>query len=113
KALSVPVVVDNRTGAAGNIGTEAVARAAPDGYTFLYTVSNAFTITPTLYRKLPFDAEKDLKPVAPILGQGGFIVVTNNLPVKSMKELADHAKRNPGKLAFASYGTGGFPHLMI
>ncbi|RZL92382.1 MAG: tripartite tricarboxylate transporter substrate binding protein [Variovorax sp.] len=113
KSLGVAVVVDNKPGAAGNIGTESVARSAADGYTLLYTVSNAFTVNPVLYRKLPFDAEKDMKPVAPILAQGGFIVVNNDLPVKSMKELVAYAKQHPAKLAYASYGTGGFPHLMI
>ncbi len=113
KALGVAVIVDNKPGAGGNIGTETVAKSAPDGYTLLYTVSNAFTVNPMLYRKLPFDAGKDLKPVAPILAQGGFIVVNNDLPVKSMKELVDYAKQHPGNLAYASYGVGGFPHLMI
>ena len=83
KTLGVAVVVDSKPGAGGNIGTESVAKSAADGYTLLYTVSNAFTVNPTLYRKLPFDAQKDLKPVAPILAQGGFIIVNNDLPVRS------------------------------
>jgi tripartite-type tricarboxylate transporter receptor subunit TctC len=113
RAFGVPVVVDNRTGAGGNIGSDAVAKAAPDGYTFLYTVSNAFTINPLLYRKLPFDADKDLKPVAPILAQGAFFVVTNDLPLTSMKELAAYATQNPGKLSYASYGVGTIGHLVM
>lgn len=113
KALGVPVVVDNKTGAGGNIGSDTVAKAAPDGYTFLYTVSNAFTINPLLYRKLPFNADKDLKPVVPILAQGAFFVVTNDLPVASMKELAAYAKKNPAKLSYASYGTGTIGHLVV
>lgn len=113
KTLGVPVVVDNRPGAAGNLASDAVAKSAPDGYTLLYTVSSAFVINPFLYRKLPFDAEKDLKPVSPLLAQGAFIVVNNDLPVKSIQQLVAYAKERPGKLAYASYGTGGFLHLVM
>lgn len=113
KALGVPVIVDNKPGAGANLASEAVARSAPDGHTLLYTVSSAFVINPHIYRKLPFDVEKDLKPVAPVLAQGAFIVVNNDLPVKSLKDLVAHAQRHPGKLAYASYGTGGFLHLVM
>lgn len=113
KALGVPVVVENKPGAGGNIGTEVVAKSAPDGYTFLYTVANAFTVNPVLYRKLSYDTEKDFRPVAPILGQAGFAIVPNDLPVTSMKELAAYAKQNPNKLSYATYGVGTGAHLSI
>lgn len=113
KVLGVPVIVENRPGAGANLASEAVAKAPADGYTLLYTVSNAFVINPWIYSKLSFNAEKDFRPVAPILSQGAFIVVNNELPVKSVKELAAYAKEKPGKLAYASYGTGGFPHLVM
>jgi len=113
KAFGVPVIVDNKPGAGANLASEAVAKSAADGHTFLYTVSSAFVINPFIYRKLPFDVEKDLKPVSPILAQGAFIIVNNDLPVRSLKELVAYAKEHPGKLAYASYGTGGFLHLVM
>lgn len=113
KILGVPVIIENKSGAAGNIASEIVAKSTPDGYTFLYSTSSVFTINPSLYRNLPFDAEKDLTPVAPVLAQGGFIVVNNDLPVKSIQELVAHAKQNSGKLAYASFGTGSIMHLVV
>lgn len=113
KVLGVPVIVENRPGAGANLASDAVAKAPADGYTLLYTVSNAFVINPWIYSKLSFDPEKDLRPVSPILSQGAFIVVNNDLPVKSVKELVVYAKERPGKLAYASYGIGGFPHLAM
>ncbi|TDF62232.1 tripartite tricarboxylate transporter substrate binding protein [Cupriavidus sp. L7L] len=113
KAFGVPVVVDNRPGAGANLASDAVAKAPPDGYTLLYTVSSAFVVNPFIYRKLPFDVDKDLKPVAPLLTQGSFVVVNNDLPVKSIHELVAYAKEHPGQLAYASYGVGGFPHLIM
>jgi tripartite-type tricarboxylate transporter receptor subunit TctC len=113
KVLGVPVIVENRPGAGANLASDAVAKAPADGYTLLYTVSNAFVINPWIYSKLSFNPEKDLRPVSPILSQGAFIVVNNDLPVKSVKELVAYAKERPGKLAYASYGIGGFPHLAM
>lgn len=113
RALGVPVVVENRPGAGANLASDAVAKAPADGYTLLYTVSNAFVINPWIYSKLSFDAHKDFRPVAPILSQGAFIVVNNELPVTSVKELVAHAKKHPDRLAYGSYGTGGFPHLVM
>jgi tripartite-type tricarboxylate transporter receptor subunit TctC len=113
RALGVPVVIDNKPGAGANLASDAVAKSASDGYTLLYTVSSAFVINPFIYRKLPFDVDKDLRAVSPVLAQGGFLVVNNALPVNSLDELVAHARSHPGKLAYASYGIGGFLHLLM
>jgi tripartite-type tricarboxylate transporter receptor subunit TctC len=107
--LPQPVVVENRAGAAGAIGTEAVARAAPDGTTFLVNAS-AHVIVPHMVR-LPYDALLDFAPVTNIASVPLILVVTPGLPVRSVAELIAHAKANPGKLSFASSSNGGAPHL--
>jgi tripartite-type tricarboxylate transporter receptor subunit TctC len=107
--LPQPVVVENRAGAAGAIGTEAVARAAPDGATFLVNAS-AHVIVPHLVR-VPYDALADFAPVTNIASVPLMLVVTPGLPVRSVAELVAHAKANPGKLSFASSSNGGAPHL--
>jgi tripartite-type tricarboxylate transporter receptor subunit TctC len=113
KALNVPAIVDNRPGVAGNIATDIVAKAPSDGYTLLYTVSNAFTINPWIYSKLTFNTEKDLRPVAPLLSQGAFIIANNDMPFKTVEELVGYAKAHPGKLSYGSNGVGGFLHLIM
>ncbi|WP_343894474.1 tripartite tricarboxylate transporter substrate binding protein, partial [Craurococcus roseus] len=107
--LPQPVVVENRAGAAGAIGTEAVARAAPDGATFLVNAS-AHVIVPHMVR-VPYDALADFAPVTNIASVPLMLVVTPGLPVRSVAELVTHAKANPGKLSFASSSNGGAPHL--
>jgi tripartite-type tricarboxylate transporter receptor subunit TctC len=107
--LPQPVVVENRAGAAGAIGTEAVARAAPDGSTFLVNAS-AHVIVPHMVR-VPYDALADFAPVTSIASVPLMLVVTPGLPVRSVAELIAHAKTNPGKLSFASSSNGGAPHL--
>jgi tripartite-type tricarboxylate transporter receptor subunit TctC len=107
--LAQPVVVENRAGAAGAIGTEAVARAAPDGSTFLVNAS-AHVIVPHMVR-VPYDALADFAPVTNIASVPLMLVVTPGLPVRSVAELIAHAKTNPGKLSFASSSNGGAPHL--
>ena len=107
--LPQPVVVENRPGAAGAIGTEAVARAAPDGATFLVNAS-AHVIVPHMVR-VPYDALADFAPVTNIASVPLMLVVTPALPVRSVAELIAHAKANPGKLSFASSSNGGAPHL--
>ncbi len=107
--LPQPVVVENRAGAAGAIGSEAVARAVPDGTTFLVNAS-AHTIVPHLQR-VPFDAVADFMPVTNIAAVPLMLVVTPSLPVRSVAELIAHAKANPGRLSYASSSTGGAPHL--
>ena len=103
-------IVDNRPGAASNIGTEVVAHAAPDGYTVLLTISGN-AINATLYTHLNFNFARDLTPVAAI-GRTPFVIVVNPaFPVKSVPEMIDYAKANPGKINIASAGPGTGPHV--
>ena len=98
---------------AGNIASDVVAKAPPDGYTLLYTVSSSFTVNPWIYSKLTFDPEKEFRPVSPLLSQGAFIVANNDTPFKTVKELVDYATANPGKLAYGTNGVGSFLHLIM
>lgn len=111
KSLGVPVVVENKPGAGGNIASDTVAKAPGDGYTLLYTVSNAIVMNRHLYAKLGFDPDKDLTPVAPTLQQGLVVVVNNSVPARNVSELVALAKAGP--MNYGSYGPGGFPHLII
>ena len=108
--LGQPVVIENRAGAGGIAGTEAAAKAAPDGYTFLMTnvslVTSAF-----LYAGLPYDPQKDFVPVTLVATSPLMLVVHPSVPVKSVAELIAYAKANPGKLHFGSGGVGSTPHL--
>jgi tripartite-type tricarboxylate transporter receptor subunit TctC len=108
--LGQQFVIDNRPGAASNIGTEAVAHATPDGYTLLLAVS-ANAINASLYTNLNFSFARDLVPVAPI-GRTPFVIVVNpGFPIRSVSELIDYAKANPGKINIASAGPGTGPHV--
>ncbi|MBL6454965.1 tripartite tricarboxylate transporter substrate binding protein [Belnapia sp. T6] len=107
--LPQPVVVENRAGAGGSIGAEAVARAAPDGATFLVNAS-AHVIVPQMIR-VPFDAMADFAPVTQIASVPLILIVTPSLPVRSVAELLAYARANPGRLAYASSSNGGAPHL--
>jgi len=113
EALKQQFVVDNRPGASGNIGAEAAAKSAPDGYTFLVSANPALTVNPSLYKKLPYDAEKDFSPVARGVIAPQVICVHPSLGVKTIAELLALGKREPGKVPFASAGTGSPTYLGV
>lgn len=108
----VGVVTDNRAGATGNIGTEFVSKAAPDGHTVLFTATS-FGTNPALSQKLPFDPVRSFAPVALIATSALAVVVHPQLPVKSMREFVALARRQPGKLDYCSPGNGGPQHLAM
>lgn len=107
-----PVIVENRPGGAAIIGTQAVAKAPADGYTLLMGSTNISTNS-ALYKKLPYDAEKDLTPVALTLTLPGAIITHPSLPVKTFNELVSYAQHNPDKISYASVGLGSFSHLAV
>ena len=111
EALGQSFVIDNRAGGGGNIGTAAVTRAAPDGYTLLITSSAPIVINPSLYKKMTFDPLKDLVPVTNLLRAPLVLVVSPTLPVKNLKELMAHIKATNGKFSYASSGSGTPQHL--
>ena len=104
-------IVENKAGSGGNIGTDVIAKSAPDGYTIgLYTVASQ-SIAPTLYAKLSFDVEKDFTPIAMLWSVCNMLMVRLDLPVKTVPDLIALAKANPGKYSFASSGAGTTPHI--
>jgi tripartite-type tricarboxylate transporter receptor subunit TctC len=109
--LGQPVVIENRTGAAGNIGAELVAKSAPDGYTLLAAYDGPIVINPHIYAKPGFDPVRDFAPVTK-LGDAGVLIVSHpSVPVKDLRELIALAKAKPGSLQFGSAGTGSSAHL--
>jgi tripartite-type tricarboxylate transporter receptor subunit TctC len=109
--LGQSVVIDNRAGAGGNVGAEIAARAAPDGYTLLMGPASIYAISATLYPRLGYDLAKDLTPVSLVANVPHVLLVNNNLPVKSVPELIQFAKKKPGELNIASQGSGTVSHL--
>ncbi len=109
-ALGQQVVVENRVGVSGNLGLEAVAKSAPDGYTLLHSSDGTILINPHLY-KMAVDVAKDLQPVAPTARAAVFFVVRPGLPVKNLAEFVAYARANPGKLNYGSAGIGTLQHV--
>jgi len=110
-ALGQQVVIDNRPGAAGNLGAELAAKAPPDGYTLLLSGTAALSIAPSLYAKLPYDPAKDFAPVSLIATAPSILITHPALPVRTVKDVIALAKAKPGQLNFASAGIGTPPHL--
>ena len=108
---SQQVVVDNRPGAGGNIGTDLVAKAPPDGYTIVLGAASVLAINQSLYSQMPYDSTTAFAPITNMVKTTNVLIVTPSLPVKSVQDLVAYGKANPGKLTYASAGAGGTIHL--
>lgn len=111
RALGQTFVVENRSGASGNIGMEAAARSAPDGYTLVVGAPQTLTINPQLFKSNPFNPQKELDPIVVVATVPNVLIVNPKLPVSSVKELIAYAKERPGKVNYGSSSIGGTPHL--
>lgn len=112
KRWGISVIVENRPGAGGNIGSDAVAKSAPDGTTWLMSYSGTHAINPALYGKMPFDPKKDLAPLASLATLPFVLVINPQLPYKTLAEYVAFAKANPGKINISSSGNGSVNHLL-
>src|SRR5438046_4504606 len=112
KSLAGRLVMDYRTGAGGNLASEAVAKARPDGYTILLGTAATHGVNAALYRRLPFDVEADFTPIAPLVNVSNVLTVNPAvIDAKTLREFIDQVKANPGKYAYASTGNGTGTHL--
>lgn len=111
KALKQTIVIDNRGGAGGNIGSEIVAKAAPDGYTYLITAEGPITISPSLYAKLGYTPNRELVAITPVITYSNVVVVHPSVPAPTMKDFLAYAKANPRKVTYAHAGIGTNVHL--
>jgi len=111
KVLGQPVAVENKPGAGGNLGVLDVGRSAPDGYSIVMSTSGIQAINPFLYAKMPLDVNKELAPVAPIVSLNNVLVVHPSVPARSVKEIIALARKQPGKLTYASSGNGTSIHM--
>lgn len=112
KAMNATFLVENKPGAGGMIGTEQVAKAAPDGQTFGLVLSGVVYTNPYIYNNVPYVTERDLALVYKVLKSSGIVTVHPSVPAKDFKELVAYVKANPDKLSFGSYGQGSFPHML-
>lgn len=112
-AFGQPFVVENHSGAAGNIGANIVAKAAPDGYTLLVGINGPVAVNKFLYKGMPFDPDRDLVPISLLASSPQMLVVTPSLPVASFAEFITYLKRHPGKLSYGSVGAGSASHLTM
>jgi len=113
EALGQPFVVENRAGAGGNIGADAVAKAPADGYTLLVSTNGVFAINKLLYKSLPFDPDRDLVPVSLLATAPQMLVVNPSLGLRSFKDFLQHVRGRPGKLSYGSVGAGSASHLTM
>jgi tripartite-type tricarboxylate transporter receptor subunit TctC len=111
--FGVPVVVENRSGAGGSLGTGYVAKAAPDGYTLLVGTVSSIAVNAALYTKLPFDVDRDLQPVTQLVTFPNLLVVNQKVPAKTVPELIAYIKANEGKINYGSSGLGTSSHLSV
>ncbi len=109
--IGQPVVVDNRPGAGGTIGADAASKSAADGYTLLLATSSTHSIGPAINPKIPYNAETDFTPIAYVASSPNVVLVPNSSPSKTMGEFIAHARKNPGRLNYASSGNGTIVHL--
>jgi len=113
KHLGQRLVIENKPGAGGRIGAASAAKAAPDGYTIMYSPKSPVTIVQHLRSKLEYDPVRDLQPVAIMTWAPGFLVVRRSFPAKTLKEFVDYAKANPGKVTFGIQGVGNEMHAAL
>jgi len=111
RTFGQPVIVENKAGANGNIGTDAAAKSAPDGYTLLMGGNSPLSLNVGLYPKLPYDPVRDFEPISRVATQPNLFAANPKVPVKSVAELVQYAKANPGKLSYGSNGNGSPQHL--
>jgi tripartite-type tricarboxylate transporter receptor subunit TctC len=111
KSVGQPIVVENRAGAGGNIGSEACARALPDGHTFCLGTISSHAINPAIYPKMPYDVARDFAPVTQLAAQPNALAVSNNFPAKDIPELVAFLKKKPGDTPFGTSGVGTSTHL--
>ncbi|OGA96106.1 MAG: hypothetical protein A3G27_09790, partial [Betaproteobacteria bacterium RIFCSPLOWO2_12_FULL_66_14] len=113
EALGQPIIVENRGGAAGQIGTQVVAKAAPDGYTILFTIGGAHVLSMLAYKNLPYHPVRDFTPITSVADTLLAISARVNFPAGNVREMIDYAKRNPGKVSYGHTGVGGVTHLAM
>lgn len=112
-ALKQTIIVDNKPGASGIIGTQAVVRAAADGYTLLYTNGTNSVMAPALLKNIPYDVQRDLTPIAQTVVGGVILLASNDFPAKNLKELVQQVKANPGKYTYGSWAVGSSGNLIM
>lgn len=110
--LGRPVVIENRAGAGGLIGTQQVAKAAPDGYTYVIGITNTFAINPAFYKSLPYDPARDFQPISMLAIGPHVLVIHPDTPARTLREYIEYGKSQNGKLSYASYGNGSTAHLI-